>query len=74
MQCYILGVNRVGTGDGLLYEKSSVAFAPDGTSVPVEEGERNRYVSVDLTARRNYVKEFPVRPDRRPDVYTSCDV
>jgi predicted amidohydrolase len=69
MQSYILGVNRVGTGDGLLYEKSSVAFAPDGTLVSVEEGERNRYVSLDLAARRDYVKEFPVRPDRRPDIY-----
>jgi predicted amidohydrolase len=71
MQSYVVGVNRVGEGGGLIYEKSSAAFAPNGIRVPEKQGKINRYVSLDLAVRRNYVKEFPVRTDRRPDVYFS---
>lgn len=69
MQCYVVGVNRVGEGGGLQYAKSSAAFDADGNRVPEEKGERNRYILLDLAARRNYAKNFPVRKDRRPDLY-----
>ncbi len=69
MQAYVVGVNRTGRGGGLAYTESSAAYAPDGSRVPEARGERNRYVCLDLEARRAYAGNFPVRADRRPDSY-----
>lgn len=65
MQCYVVGVNRTGTGGGIKYVKSSVAYAPDGSRLQEEQGTRNRYVELDRGKRLCYVNEFPVRQDRR---------
>ncbi|MCH5264576.1 MAG: carbon-nitrogen family hydrolase [Lachnospiraceae bacterium] len=69
MQCYVVGVNRTGAGGGLEYRKSSIAIAPEGIPVPTEQKECNRYVELSKEARRSYVKGFPTRKDRRPDIY-----
>lgn len=69
MQCYVVGVNRTGEGGGLIYSKSSAAFDADGCRLPEESGERNRYVIIDQTKRRAFAEKFPVRPDRRMEVY-----
>lgn len=65
MQCYVVGVNRTGTGGGITYAKSSAAFAPDGSCLPEEEGTWNRYVLLDRERRLRYIERFPVRQDRR---------
>lgn len=69
MQCYVVGVNRVGSGGGVRYVGSSVAFAADGSRLAEGAGDRNRYVELDRDRCLAYRKEFPTRPDRRPEVY-----
>ncbi len=69
MQCFVAGVNRIGEGGGLRYAKSSAAFGPDGSELPERQGERNRYVTLDLAALLRYVEKFPFRRDRRPSAY-----
>lgn len=69
MQCFVVGVNRTGTGGGLTYAPSSAAYSPDGRRLREERGERNRYVTLVREERLDYVRRFPVRQDRRPDVY-----
>ncbi|MCH5252390.1 MAG: carbon-nitrogen family hydrolase [Lachnospiraceae bacterium] len=69
MQCYVVGINRIGEGNGIKYEKSSVTFSPEGKRLSEVEGERNRYIEIDRDSRLRYVEEFPTRKDRRPDIY-----
>lgn len=74
MQCYVIGVNRIGEGGGLHYAKSSAAFSPEGERLNEMQGKENRYVELDKYSRREYVKNFPTRTDRRPEVYTSQSI
>lgn len=81
MQCYIVGINRTGEGNGLHYAKSSIAFSPDGKQLgEIQEHDRkagegkekeNRYVELDQDRRMEYIKNFPTRADRRPDIYNT---
>ena len=67
MQCYVVGVNRIGAGGGLDYVKSSVAYDPMG-EVVVPNGDGNAplfYVTLDRQLRQKYIQAFPVRRDRR---------
>lgn len=70
LQCYVVGVNRTGDGDGIVYPaQSSVAFAPDGSRLPETAGNGNRYVELDFETWEDYVRNFSVRKDRRPEIY-----
>ena len=68
-QVYLAGVNCCGRQKGLLYAGDSCIFAPDGKRIAgFLEGEGL------LTARiredtKEYRKEFPVRADRRWELY-----
>jgi predicted amidohydrolase len=72
-QAYVLGVNRVGTGGGLVYEGDSLLVSPLGeilSSLPpgeegVIEGEVDPAVVAEVRA------SLPFLRDRRPDVYRS---
>lgn len=70
MQSYVVGVNRIGKGNGVRYTQSSVAYGPKGTEIVAtkEEDWQNRYVEIDKKARRKYVEKFPVRRDRRQGI------
>ncbi len=70
-QCYLLGVNRRGEGGGLSYEPvSSMAFDPYGRSLPAEESAGGLLlVDVDGTAAEEYRKDFPLKSDRRVELY-----
>lgn len=69
-QCFILGVNRVGEGDGLYYPASSNVFTPYGDAL-VPEGDSGELIVVDADMElvEIYRREFPVKADRREDVY-----
>jgi predicted amidohydrolase len=70
-QAYVLGVNRIGTGGGLVYEGDSLLVSPLGeilSSLPpgeagVVEGE------VDPAVVSEVRLSLPFLRDRRPDVY-----
>ena len=69
MSCYVVGVNRTGTGGGLTYIESSAAFAPDGIRLPEGKGYLNRYVELNLDEKNPFVPVVSSRRDRRPDTY-----
>lgn len=70
-QAYVLGVNRVGSGGGLVYPGGSVLHGPAGEVVATAPKEAEALVLGDVDAEhvREVRRAFPVLPDRRPDVY-----
>ena len=70
MQSYVIGVNRIGKGNGVHYPQSSAAYTPKGMEIVAqqEKGWQNRYIEIDVMARRRYAEKFPVRKDRRQGI------
>ena len=70
-QCYVLGVNRVGTGGGLVYEGDSLLVSPLGEIVdalrPGEEGTVGG--NVDPAVVADVRSSLPFLRDRRPALY-----
>ncbi len=65
-QAYVVGVNRVGTGDGLTYVGDSVILDPLGEVVAVEgEGECMITGDVDPARVREVRERYPFLRDRR---------
>lgn len=71
-QCYAIGVNRVGEGNGLIYEGSSGIYDPYGNLITKETnseklmlGEINKDIVI------NYRKSFPQQKDKRYSLYCS---
>lgn len=63
---WVLGVNRVGTGDGLAYAGDSAAISPWGEAVATAaEQEAVLVVEVDPAATRAAREAFPALKDRR---------
>lgn len=72
-QYYMLGVNRIGEdANGLIYEKSSIVIAPDGTVLePVTISEELDIFDIDIEEVIRYRAEFPTVRDKRFPLY--CD-
>lgn len=70
-QCYMLGVNRIGSdGNGLNYPKSSMAISPDGELLaPVESGHELDVYDIDPEAAAIYRASFPTLRDKRYGLY-----
>ena len=71
-QAFVIGVNRVGEGGGLVYSGDSAAYAPDGTEL-VRLSDRPGVATVDVDPRvvSQWRSTFPAIRDRRPDLYAS---
>lgn len=70
-QYFVFGVNRVGSdGNGLHYDKSSLAVAPDGTPLSPSsmEAEMDIY-DFDPSETDRYRRSFPTMRDKRYDLY-----
>lgn len=67
-QCFIIGVNRTGSGGGLYYPPSSIAFDPYGDVIADGPAEL-LYAEVHPELAAEYRKEFPVKKDRREEIY-----
>ena len=70
-QLFSFGVNRIGSdGNGLSYEKSSMAVSPEGTvlSPVVERGEMDIY-EINPDEARSYRDNFPTVRDKRLELY-----
>lgn len=73
-QCYVLGVNSVGTFGGLTYNGDSLLMDPLGeivASAPEAPGLVRGNVDVDNVAAVR--KKYPFLKDRRPDVYRALE-
>ncbi|MBQ8983265.1 MAG: carbon-nitrogen family hydrolase [Lachnospiraceae bacterium] len=69
-QCYMLGVNRVGDGNGIHYIPSSAAYDPYGKLLtPEQDDSPLLYIDIDPAAALSYRHGFPVKTDRRSDLY-----
>ncbi len=73
-QCYIVGINRTGEGNGLYYPMSSMAFDPCGKRIDYKEVNSESestllYADIKAETVRQYRKEFPVKEDRRENLY-----
>lgn len=72
-QCYILGVNRVGEGGGLIYNGQSALYGPDGKKLtPDSEKEELLAGECDWNQVRLLRESFPLRKDRKEDFYRSA--
>lgn len=69
-QCFIIGVNRTGTGGGLIYPPSSVAFDPYGDTI-VSGSAEILYADIHPALAAKYRNEFPLKKDRREEIYRS---
>ncbi len=69
-QCYIVGVNRIGKGNGLEYTESSMAFDPFGERLTKAHSKAELMViNVEKDTVNRIRKQFPFREDRKPELY-----
>lgn len=70
-QYYVFGVNRTGTdGNGLHYEKSSMAVSPEGAVLePVHTEDQLDVYDIDLADVAAYRASFPTVSDKRYTLY-----
>lgn len=69
-QCYIAGINRVGTGDGIYYNGASMIIDPEGNilnEITYDEG----IIKADICKEKviNIRKSFSLKKDRREKLY-----
>lgn len=70
-QCYILGVNRCGSGDGLDYSGDSMIIDPYGEVIAWAKQSSQTLVIADIddSIVVKYREEFPLKKDRKPALY-----
>ena len=71
-QCFIIGVNRSGDGGGLSYNGDSMVVSPLGEVLAhMDGGSGIAIVDIDLSEVDAYRVSFPVKADRKPELYHS---
>ena len=68
-QCYVMGVNRTGYGDGKNYAPSSYVFDCYGDDISKEISPGLKIADIDPELVREYRKSFPQNRDRRTGLY-----
>lgn len=67
-QCYVLGVNRTGTGGGIRYVGDSMAVDPYGNVIDcLREKEGIVFCKIDAETVKDWREQFPQRKDRKKD-------
>jgi predicted amidohydrolase len=71
-QCFMFGVNRIGIdGNGLKYQKSSIAVTPDGELIePVIPGHELDIYEIESADTSTYRNSFPTLRDKRYELYS----
>lgn len=69
-QCFVVGVNRVGRGNGLEYVESSMAFDPMGERL-TKAHSRSELMIIDIDPKetKRVREKLPFRKDRQWDMY-----
>lgn len=71
-QCYIIGCNRCGSGGGIDYSGDSTVISPEGSVLAaVGSAEQNIYADIGIEAVQKLRESFPIKKDRRTDLYRS---
>ncbi|MBD5158300.1 MAG: carbon-nitrogen family hydrolase [Butyrivibrio sp.] len=69
-QCYILGVNRIGSDGRAFYVGNSMVIDPEGQIIDVLEGQAGFMLAEVSKERVEECRDnFPLKKDRRPDLY-----
>ena len=69
-QCYFIGVNRTGEGNGIIYPiDSSKIFNPFGEEVLLQKTDELYFGEIKAETVLDYRQKFPVLQDRRTDLY-----
>lgn len=70
-QCYIIGCNRCKEGGGLLYSGDSAVYAPDGELLCAAPPYERALIYADVSAEevKSVQRGFPLKKDRRNDIY-----
>lgn len=68
-QCYVMGVNRTGYGDGKNYVPSSYVFDCYGNDVSKQVSPGLKIADIDVLQVRSYRKSFPQSLDRKNNLY-----
>lgn len=69
-QCYIIGVNRIGKGNGLEYVESSMAFDPLGERLTkAHSRDVLQVVEVSADMVQQVRERFPFKADRKNELY-----
>lgn len=69
-QCYVIGINRVGTGDGLQYNGASIFVSPSGEILnEINSEEALIIMDLEIGKIREVKDRFDIKKDRREDLY-----
>lgn len=69
-QCYLIGVNRTGEGNGITYMESSMAFDPLGERLTKPHSKSDlMVVEVNPAHVKNVRNNFPLKKDRQTELY-----
>jgi predicted amidohydrolase len=69
-QCYIAGINRVGTGDTIEYSGNSMIIDPYGNLLCCNEGEETLVIGdIDINKVSDIRTNFKLKSDRRENLY-----
>ena len=65
-QCYVVGVNRIGTDPNVSYHGDSVVFSPKGEKLSIKMDAGNEIITADLSLEEliAFREKFPVWKDR----------
>lgn len=74
-QCFVAGINRKGSGQGIFYSGDSCIYNPLGEKVPCESfsiyNNLLLIADIDLNNVLSLRKNFNVKSDRKPELYVS---
>ena len=71
-QCYIIGINRVGEGDGIEYNGASLFIDPNGDILnEISHNEELIIRDIDINEVKRIREIFDIRKDRREKLYYS---
>ena len=74
-QCFVIGVNRVGEGDGIKYSGASLIFDPLGRSLNEKSSEEGLIIKdLDLSLIKEIREKINIKKDRREKLYKESEV
>lgn len=69
-QCYIVGINRIGIGDGLEYNGSSLFVSPNGEVLNMINNKEDLIINnLEMEKIKEIKKQFDVKMDRKESLY-----
>lgn len=69
-QCYVIGINRVGSGDGLQYNGASIVVSPNGEILNDISSEETLIIKdIELNKIQEVKDKFDIKKDRREELY-----